>query len=79
LDSSDPSYCLQINDAKGGQPFLISISFIASNGKVDQGGIPLEIAWNSKMRRYQEIVSSDGPVVFAAEKKDPPHTNLKKR
>jgi hypothetical protein len=79
IDDSDlyPSYCLKISDAKGGQPFLISISFIASDDQVDEGGIPLDIAWNSKVLRYLEIVSGDGPVVFAAEKKDVPHIHLK--
>ena len=46
------------------------------NGMVYGGvpeGAPIEIAWNSKVGRYQEYAANEDPVGFKPELKNPPH------
>lgn len=65
-------YRAALDDAGDGKTgLLLSLSFLQPNGESD--GIPVQIAWNSKVGRYQEVVSYDGPYEFKPEIPQPPH------
>jgi hypothetical protein len=71
-------YCVEISDRSGSELFSVGLAFIGSDDRVDEEGLPINVAWNSKVGRYQEIVSNDAPPKFAPELKNPPHINTRK-
>src|ERR1039457_6658689 len=82
IDDSDASrgFCIDITDRKAPGQFSIGLLFIGADGKVDEEALPIDIAWNSKAGRYQEVVSNEGdPVLFAPEKRNVPHINSQER
>lgn len=81
IDDADfyRGYCVVITDASASQLFSIVLAYIGSDGRVDEEGLPIGVAWNRKVGRYQEIASNEGPLKFAPEIKNPPHINTQKR
>jgi hypothetical protein len=79
IDDADQyrGFCVEITDRNRSEPFSIALAFISSGGRVDEDGLPIRVAWNSKVGRYQEIESNEGPPQFASESKSPPHRNSK--
>jgi hypothetical protein len=77
LDYIDDSYQVfgyraALSESKAGPAaLLLSLSFLRPNGESE--GIPIQIAWNRDVQRYQEVVNNDGPFVFQAENSKPPH------
>jgi hypothetical protein len=61
-----------------GKPsFTIRLSYITQDGESD--GIPLEIAWNEKVGRYQEFTANEVPEGFRSEIKNPTHVRTRKQ
>jgi hypothetical protein len=67
-------YCLDVLDHRsdGVHGFTIDLAFLAlPQGNED--GVPIEIGWNERVRRYQELDIYDDPKKFKAEIRNPPH------
>jgi hypothetical protein len=81
IDESDAyrGFCVDITEHKAQERFSIALSFIVADGTVDEEGLPIAVAWNTKVGRYQEILSGGDPVLFAPEKKNVPHINIQER
>jgi hypothetical protein len=76
-DSSPPAiYRVSFSDARSDDShgFTMYLDYLHPNGDTD--GWPNEIGWNAAVQRFQEYTSSEAPVGFRPEIKNPPHKDL---
>lgn len=56
--------------------FTIALFYLSPNG--ENQGMPVEIAWNRPLRRFQEYTVNHEPEGFQPENKNPPHIHRRK-
>ena len=78
IDYIDDSYefhgyqlLLADHSSDGEVGFTVELIYLNAGGVPE--GAPIEIAWNSKVGRYQEYAANEDPVGFKPESKNPPH------
>ncbi|HET7441432.1 MAG TPA: hypothetical protein VFJ47_09030, partial [Terriglobales bacterium] len=57
--------------------FTIAVIYLSPSGEDE--GIPIEIAWNPAIGRFQEYTVDRDPEGFQPENKNPPHVRLRKK
>lgn len=77
IDDSAPfyGYHLVLTDQRddGEKAFVLNVSYLLKDQKIDVEALPIQIAWDKSVGRYREFGMNSDPEGFKPELKDPPH------